>query len=96
MRKFVRAHFLGSRYHIVITNGVESIHRVLNDAREYPIMISFDFIQRKTFEWYNRHHIIVTTIKTLETPLTITTKEIVKEIFIEALRMNVFQLNWFK
>ena len=96
VKKWARAHFPGSRYNIMTTNGAESINWVLKDAREYPIISLFDFIQRKTSEWFNRRRMLATSIETPETPLTVKAEEIVRERFIKASGMNVFQLNRFE
>ncbi|XP_073152978.1 uncharacterized protein [Henckelia pumila] len=89
-QKWARAHFHGSRYNIMTTNGSESINSKLVFARELPVVALLDAIQNLIMSWFNSHRKAAAASTRHLTPWA---EKIVRTRFIESQKMKVVQMN---
>ncbi|PHT60545.1 hypothetical protein CQW23_02908 [Capsicum baccatum] len=57
--KWSRVHFSGNKYDVMTTNIIESLHSILMDEQEYPVLYIFNSIARKFGEKFREHHAFV-------------------------------------
>lgn len=53
--KWARCYFPGARYNIDTSNCVESLNKVIEEARHYNLLPMMDAIVDKICEWFNKH-----------------------------------------
>ncbi|XP_013694559.1 protein FAR1-RELATED SEQUENCE 6-like [Brassica napus] len=68
VRLWSRAFFQGDRYDIMTSNIVESINKVLKDAREYPIAFFLDEVRKVISRWFMERREHAMSLQTLFTP----------------------------